>query len=498
MTSVISPTVNANSLPPGALGANVATPETQAQIDAGRNLDANGNPRVQGSFSTDASTGLETFNPTDTKTTEPTVLSSGNITDNVIPKNNSTLASLSDKGTYSANGQTYNADGSIATPASTDTSNSDGTPTISTDTDTSDPEDQKIVDLISSLKGNLDASTKASIDAIEQNYTNLISQQQTINTQAAGARTAALLTGGTSRYSPDTATGIMQSQLSYGLQQIANLDADENTAIAQAQQAQQTGDMQLADKLITEAQNVRTNKQTIANQLNDALSKANAATLATQQQSNLDNSIAKLYASGVTDPTTILQTLTTMGITVTADQIAATIKSLTPTTSSTDTLKFTSPQLGKLYSSGLTTAQIQALSDYYNGKEGSSADALNSLTPDQQTIVHDALNGISTKAPSTSGSSTKPFVSGGLTYTSTQLGGIQQKLESSEGPDHYVDPAVYQAAFDAWIASNGLAKDFIKNFPPKTLVNPANTWLPAYLASKTKSTSSTSTSGRSY
>lgn len=493
MTSIISPTVNASSLPPGALGANVATPETPAQIAGVGTLDAYGNPRVQGSFSTDASTGLETFNPAVSKATEPTVLSSGNITDNVIPKNNATLAGLADKGTYSANGQTYNADGSIATPASTDTSNDGGS--TATDTSQTDPAHQQIVDLISSLKGNLDASTKASIDAIEQNYTNLIQQQQTTNTQAAGARTAALLTGGTSRYSPDTATGIMQTQLSYGLQQIAKLDADENSAIAAAKQAQQNGNMQLADKLITEAQNVRTNKQTVATQLNAALSKQTSAALTAKNQSNIDTSISQLYSSGVTDPAAILKSLTDAGMDVTAKDVAAAIKNLVPTSSATDTLKFSSSQLGKLYGAGLSTQQVQALSDYYNGKDGASSDALTGLSADQQTIVHDALNGLSTKPTTTSGGTTKPYVSGKLTYTSDTLGKIGTKLKTSEGVDKYVDPTVYQNAFDAWTNSGGLAKDFIKNFPPKTYVNPANTWLPAYLESKTNS--STSASGRS-
>lgn len=496
MSVLNAPSVDAATAPPGSQGANVATPETPAQIAAARTLDANGNPRVQGSFSTDQSTGLETFNPTSTKATEPTVLSSGNITDNVIPKNNATLAGLADKGTYSANGQTYNADGSPATPTDTTTT---GSPSSTTGTDTTqdDPAHQQIVDLISSLKGNLDSSTKASIDSIEQSYMNLKQQQETINTQAAGARTAALLTGGTSRYSPDTASGIMQTQLSYGLQQIAKLDADENSAIAAAKTAQQNGDMQLADKLITEAQNVRTNKQTVATQLNAALSKQTSAALTAKNQSNIDTSISKLYADGTTDPAAILKTLTDAGMDVTAKDVAAAIKNLVPTSSTTDTLKFSSSQLGKLYGAGLSTNQVQALSDYYNGKDGASSDALNGLTADQQGIVHDALNGLSTKPTTTTGGTTKPYVSGKLTYTSDILGKIGTKLKTSEGVDHYVDPAVYQNAFDAWTNSGGLAKDFIKNFPPKTYVNPANTWLPAYLESKTKASASTSASGRS-
>lgn len=264
-------------------------------------------------------TGAGGFN-VENPASEPTVLSSGNINDTVIPNNNAALATLSNKGQYSQDGVTYNADGTLApaadvtdpapTPAipSGGTDNGDGTYTLNglTYDNSPSPETIAINNNIQQLKGSLDATTKASIDAIEKQYAQLTSQQTAINSQAAGARTAALLAGGTSRYAPDTASGIMQTQLSYGLQQIAKLDSDENTAIAQAQQAQETGDSQLADKLISDAQDLRTQKQTIANQLNDSLSKANAAALANKRLSSIGTSVAGLIQQGVTDPADLL------------------------------------------------------------------------------------------------------------------------------------------------------------------------------------------------
>lgn len=295
------------------------------------------------------SSGFNVENPAANTTppSEPTVLSSGNVNDTIIPNNNAALANLSNKGQYSQDGVVYNSDGTLAPANEADanapqqgqipaggTDNGNGTYTLNglTYTNAPDAETQAVNANIQHLQSTLDASTKASIDAISKQYAQLTSQQTAINNQAAGARNAALLTGGTSRYSPDTASGIMQTQLSFGLQQIAKLDSDENTAIAQAQAAQQSGDSQLADKLITDAQDLRTQKQTIANQLNDALSKANAAQLATTQQSNIDNAIATQVQNGVTDPADILTALTAAGMPATADQVAKTLTSILTST----------------------------------------------------------------------------------------------------------------------------------------------------------------------
>lgn len=441
-------------------------------------------------------TGMAVTNPVNTPVaapkqpaSEPTVLSSGNINDTVIPNNNSALTQLSNKGQYSQDGVVYNSDGTLA-PASTadhtapqqgqipqgGTDNGNGTYSLNglTYSNAPDPQTETINANIQHLQSTLDASTKASIDAISKQYAQLIDAQKTINAGASAARNNALLTGGTSRYSPDTASGIMQTQLSFGLQQIAKLDSDENTAIAQAQAAQQNGEAQLADKLITDATALRTQKQTIANQLNDALSKANAAILQSKQEGAIDDAVAAQMGKGITDPAAIYATLSTNGMTVTAAQVAASLKALTPTTPTGSTaLKMTSSQLGKMYSAGLTPTQVQALSDYYNGIGNSSA--LSSLTPQQQTIVHDALNGLSTKVPAAA--STKAYKSGTLNYTASDLSDGNAKLESSKGDDGYVNPDLYMNMANAWTANGGSIKDFLKNFPVSSWVNPENTYV---------------------
>lgn len=419
--------------------------------------------------------GYDVFgSPVTAPPSEPTALSSGTITDTVIPKNNDKLSSLSNKGTYvGSDGLTYHVDGTLAAQPVKD--------------DGSDPQTQQIRDMIQSMQTSLDASTKATVDAISQQYEGLVAAQKDTNTQAEGARQTALLTGGSSRYAPLAAAGIMHSQVSYGLSQIAKLDADENSAIAAAKAAQQSGDMQLMDKFITDAQDIRDNKIKTAQQINDALSKATATALTQQQASNLSGSITSLYSSGVTDPATILKTLQDAGATVTADDVAKTIKDLTPTASSTDVLKYSSAQTSKMLAAGIPATAVQALQDYYNG-HGDPA-SLSGLSSAQQAAVKDAMTG--TKAPGAATS--KSYTSGSLTYSDTDLGTTASWLKATAGTDGYVDPNAYQQAFDAWTNDGGLPKDFLSKFPPKNFINPTNDWLPKYLQSKTGSAASSRT-----
>lgn len=83
----------------------------------------------------------------------------------------------------------------------------------------------------------------------------------------------------------------------------------------------------------------------------------------------------------------------------------------------------------------------------------------------------------------------KSVKSGSVTFSASQMGNFSSELEKSRGQDKYVDPDVYKQAYDAWVGSGALAKDFITQFPPKKYVNPVNNTLPSYLRSSTKTNS---------
>ncbi len=81
----------------------------------------------------------------------------------------------------------------------------------------------------------------------------------------------------------------------------------------------------------------------------------------------------------------------------------------------------------------------------------------------------------------------KTVTSGTLKYTAKDQAEDTKALEQSRGQDGYVDPTIYQNLYKEWIANGGLLKDFLTRYPPKSYVNPKNTWLQPFLMPTTKS-----------
>jgi hypothetical protein len=81
----------------------------------------------------------------------------------------------------------------------------------------------------------------------------------------------------------------------------------------------------------------------------------------------------------------------------------------------------------------------------------------------------------------------KPIVSGKLNYTKADIADGVSRLNSIKGPDGFVDGFKYADMANAWQAHGGDVKDFVKNYPPKLYVDPAdNKLLPLYLRNTTK------------
>lgn len=250
--------------------------------------------------------------------TEPAVVSSSTIDEQVIPKNNLTLDKLAQKGTYvDMAGLTRYSDGSPvpapigATGGDNSTWEANGARYgaapryVSGD----DPESQKINDLIAGMKSSLDASTKQQLDAIEQNHNVEYAMQKDANARAEKARSATLLNLGTSRYAPFAASGTTLAQTSYGLQQLQAIDAKENAAIANVRKAQSDGDMQLMDKALATVQDIRKQKQEAAQKLIETQQARIKKAQDQEIQASRDSALVDLVRQGVTDPRQLLQYL---------------------------------------------------------------------------------------------------------------------------------------------------------------------------------------------
>lgn len=170
-------------------------------------------------------------------------------------------------------------------------------------------DDPKQNELVASMMQSTDAQTRQTLAAIGQQAAVRKAQQEMVNKNQEKATERSLLLGGAGRYAPLDANGINGVKETLGVQELASLDAQEQTAIANAKSAQQAQKYDLMDKALTEAENIRQEKQTRAQKLQDDMAAQNKAAQDQQMQASRDGAIAGLLAQGITDPSKILNYL---------------------------------------------------------------------------------------------------------------------------------------------------------------------------------------------
>ncbi len=429
------------------------------------------------------------LNPPPSAPKEPAIVSSQGA-DEQIKNAQAKMADMSQKGTQvdtktgattyadgstvpAVEGATYNAKTGQYEP--TDKTAGDYGAFYGSDTTAPSPEYQAIEAQFAPLKASLDASTLGQVNAIQQQYENLKTLQKTVNDSTAKSTAFASNVNGTSRYAPLDAHGIALANLSTGLSKISDLDAQENAAIAKANNAGQAGDDKLMTQMMSQAETIRKEKQTQADKVMTGIQKANDALQTTRDQLQKDDAVAQMMGKGETDPATIMKAINDAGINITADEVKKSMTALTPASTPADNYKFTQANTGKLLASGMSTEQIKQTQDYYNGKGDAPQ-----LDAKQTAAVQEVLSGITPKSPAAP-KGTKPMVSGTLTYTAEDHAADSKALDASRGQDGYVDPGIYQKLYTAWVGKGGSLEDFVKTYPPKNYVNPANDWLPSYL-----------------
>jgi len=207
-------------------------------------------------------------------------------------------------------------------------------PLVTADTSS---EDEKLQANLDKVQAESDAYTASIIESIKSQYDSLIRQQGDINDRAVKGTTNALLMGGvtggggSAQYAPISSGAIIQGQLSYGLSQIADLNAKEDAAIATAKQAQLTNNIKLMEEQNAIIQKTRDEKVALAQKQNDLILEANQKLADQKLQATKDEQIGKIMTSGVTDPAEILKQLRANGITtITAKDITDTIANLNP------------------------------------------------------------------------------------------------------------------------------------------------------------------------
>lgn len=251
--------------------------------------------------------------------------------------NTAKLQTLKSTGlTLGPDGLARYSDASFASAPSDAMQNEDGTwqsggvkyalgPATSTD-----PELQAMYDQINQMKTQFDATSRAGIDNIKNQFEQLIRQQTDVNTRSQASLDQSLLMGGSSRYAQQSSTGQSTTLMSYGLSQLADLNTKEQSAVISAQAAMDSGDMKLMDQQLTIAQQARQDKQSAAQKLSDQLTKANQDLQAKKQAVAQDTAIGSIISQGVTNPTDILKQMKAAGYVVTAKDISDSIANLNP------------------------------------------------------------------------------------------------------------------------------------------------------------------------
>lgn len=188
---------------------------------------------------------------------------------------------------------------------------------------TGDPTVDKYMGQLTTLMATADAHTATQIQNIQATYTNLINQQQDANTRSLKSINQTLALGGSSQYAPLSSQGIVDLQVGYGIQQIADLQSKEQAAITAAQQAQDAADYKTVDTLLQEAEKVRDQKQAAIDTLNKTLAdQANKAAMS--------NVVSGLLGKGITDPKKILDTANSAGANLSASDVDTALKALAP------------------------------------------------------------------------------------------------------------------------------------------------------------------------
>ncbi len=189
---------------------------------------------------------------------------------------------------------------------------------------TGDTGTDSILKQMNDMKTSMDASSATLMANIQTQYGNLIAKQQDTNARGEASINQTLLLGGSSRYAGVSAQGISTAVVSAGLDKISALQTQENDALVKAQQAQQSGDMEILNKQMAIYEKIREEKSAEQTKLNQQLVEQN-------QQATKDKAIASVLSSGITDPSAIVSKLSELGYTnISAKDVSDTLANLQP------------------------------------------------------------------------------------------------------------------------------------------------------------------------
>lgn len=247
-----------------------------------------------------------------------------------------------------------------------------------------DPETRKAFKAIEAMQQTSDRNTQEAISAIQGRFDQRRAEQEQSNAQGLASLKQVLNLGGSSRYAPISSQGLIGAQEAAGIRALAAIDAQERDAVAQARQAQQSGDYKRLEATLGLLEGIREDK-------GKAMKELSESTLETEKLMQAESAITGLVSQGITDPTKIFQTLSSQGIDVSLKDISASLGYLQPKNSTSGSFKFEANQVGPLLGMGFSMADVQQMQDDFNAG-GSIEEVLQGVNdPEMIQAVKDAL-----------------------------------------------------------------------------------------------------------
>lgn len=255
--------------------------------------------------------GAKTTGGTTAPTIEPTTISDMNVRDTYIPKIDTKINKFAETGQYyDQNGNLHNADGTISDSNSqTDSQNTDMYSSDQVQVDSlnaSANQDTKLMmDTLDKLMKQTDSTTASLIGSIKSQYDTRRSQLEEVNRREQASEATSLLLGGSTRYT-GSASGIMAGYQRADIMELADLDAKEMAAIAEAKSAQASQNYKIASQKIDLVEKLRKEKIDKATKIAETIAEENKKARENMIKMSRESAIADLFTQGITDAKDIL------------------------------------------------------------------------------------------------------------------------------------------------------------------------------------------------
>lgn len=231
---------------------------------------------------------------------EPTTLSDTNIRENVIPDLNSKANKLTETGQYrDTSGNLRNSDGTIVDEQDSQITD------LTTDANSYS---DSILKTLDDLMASTDADTMRSVRGIKSQYNVRQQQLEDINAREQANMDTALLNSGSSRYTM-SGNSASAAQSRYGIMELAQLDAEEQVAIAEVKAAQTAQNYKVLESKVSYLEKLRGEKVEKAKEIAKQAAEENKALMERNQELADQEEISKVLKTGITDPVQIFQAL---------------------------------------------------------------------------------------------------------------------------------------------------------------------------------------------